>query len=132
MALEEAGVSVQHPSLRLANNRLGSASLLLKKQPGGRRSTAGLSRQGSGVFPLQETWCPGVGNYHAGTVGFTFTTGQVVSEPLDFISELALHLHSQSGMVRWELICVRIEGVNDYCRLGAHCYLLILSTAPLY
>uniref|UniRef100_I3IYW1 non-specific serine/threonine protein kinase n=3 Tax=Oreochromis TaxID=8139 RepID=I3IYW1_ORENI len=77
MALEEAGVSVQQPSLRLANNRLGSASLLLKKQPGGRRSTAGLSRQGSGVFPLQETWCPGVGNYHAGTVGFTFTTGQV-------------------------------------------------------
>lgn len=103
---------MQQPSPCLANNSLGSASLLLKSHPGGSASAAGPSRQRSRVFPLQETCCPGVGNYHPGIVGLVFATKPAVSEPSDFMGKLAPHLQAQPGMVRRELICVRIEGVN--------------------
>lgn len=58
-----AGVSVQHASLCIANNSLGSASLLLKNRPAGRQSGAGLSREESRVCRIHETVCPGIGNY---------------------------------------------------------------------
>ncbi len=124
-----AGSCPQQASLRLANNSLGSATLLFKNQAAGRRSRAERRAQAAEYMrrfvPASE-----IITQHSGISICNQTRGEWAGQLRSLSSNVARYVHCQPGMVRQGSCARQQEGVNGSCRLGPRCYPIILYLHP--
>lgn len=101
-ACEGAGVSVQQASRCLANNSLGSASLLLKNQPAGRQSERSWAQRRAEFAEYMRRCVPvsEIITHHSGIYICNQTSGEWAFRLYFYTSKSAFHLHCQPGMVR--------------------------------